>query len=463
MKQHTLTRFFLLNYLSLLVFLLAGVWAANSYSAAKVNEVLSWVSDDRIMNAYAVYETQGAEAYFAALKEIRDYAVDYFLILSPNGTLLDQYGSAYTPGHQFPESDANGLINDPDTYAFYPGETQDIVIVKLVGSEMRSRINRVMIRAWGTYSLGVVLMLFLMTRITARRVLRPVERLIHAVREVGGGRYDIQADFEARHELGQLKEALLAMSGKIQEENRLKAVSEEDRRQLVLNISHDLKTPLTNIRGYAETALSRWGAGDEALANHLQIILNNSIRADNLLRNLFELSRIENARFAPRLTLQDAGETVRVLLSRYVPQFEAAGIQYDIEIPSEPLPARIDEALIGRALSNLLDNSIRYLGGVKEPAITVTVAQPDPSQLRITVSDNGPGIAPELREQVFKPFVTGDSSRSRMVDGTGLGLAITRAIIEKHRGRIAIMASSSPGVGFEILLPAEEAPRSQES
>lgn len=453
MKPNTLTRFFLFNYLLLLAVLLAGVWITNSYSSEKVNEVLSWVSDDRIMNAFDIYEADGAQAYFDTLKTIKDYDVEYFLILSANGTVLDQCASQYVTGHQFPEKDANGLINDPDTYAFYPGETQDIVIVKLKGNEMQSRINRVMIQAWGAYSAGVVLMLYFMTRITSRRVLQPVERLIHAVREVGDGQYEIQADFEAHHELGQLKEALLAMSAKIQEENRLKALSEQDRRQLVLNISHDLKTPLTNIRGYAETALAKWGKTDEQLENHLQIILNNSVRADTLLRNLFELSRIENVRFAPALTEQDVCETVRVILSRYVPEFEAAGILYDIEIPSDPIPVMIDETLFGRAMSNLLDNSIRYLAGVPSPAIRVVMTRYERNQALIVLADNGPGIPMELREQVFKPFVTADFSRSRTVDGTGLGLAITRAIIEKHRGSVSVVDADAPGAVFRILLP----------
>lgn len=457
MKKHTLTRFFLLNYLCLLVFLLAGVWITNSYSTARVDEVLSWVEDDHIMEVYDVYTQEGARVYLETLKKDLDFSVEYFLLLSPGGEVLDGYGSPYPQGYQFPEKDSNNLINDPDTYAFYPYETDEIAIIKLTGDQMKNRINRAMIQAWGTYSLSVVLVLFVLTRITSRRVVKPLESLTEAVQRVGDGQYDIQADFEARYEVGQLKEALLAMAWKIHEENRLRAESEEDRRQLVLNISHDLKTPLTNIRGYSEAALAKYGDSDKTLVNHLNIILNNSLKADTLLRNLFELSRIENTGFVPNMAPKDLCEVIRRLLIGYVPEMEAKGIAYDFEIPSEALFANIDETLIKRALSNLLDNSIRYLPGTAQPRIQIHVREAGAGFYGITVSDNGPGIPGELWEQVFKPFVTADQSRGPSAHGTGLGLAIARAIIEKHRGTIAIADMETEGIRFEIRIPGMKA------
>ncbi len=457
MKQHTLTRVFFLNYLCMLVFLLAGVWATNSYSSEKVDEVLSWVSDDRIMNAYDTYETEGPKAYYEMLVNKLGYSVDYFIILSPEGMVLDQYPTPFPPGHQFPDKESNSLINDPDTYAFYPNETDEILIVKLTGNQMKSRINGIMLHSWGIYSISVVLLLFLLTRTTENRILRPIKSLTNAVKEVGNGRYDIKDDFEARYELGQLKDALLAMSRKIKEEDRLRTKSEDDRRQLVLNISHDLKTPLTNIRGYSETALDQFGKTDESLNNYLNIILNNSLKADTLLRNLFELSRIENAAFVPELASHDIAEVIRRILTSYVPELEAAGIDYDIDIPAHFMIVEIDEALIRRALSNLLDNSIRYLSGTDNPLLSIVVDTKSSGMVGITVSDNGPGIPPELRESVFKPFITADQSRNRSVDGTGLGLAITRAIIEKHEGTVQIIDSDAVGVRFEILLPLKNA------
>lgn len=453
MKKQTLARFVLINYLCLLIVLLSGVWITNSYTSARVGRILSWVNDDRIMNAFEIYDENGAAAYYKALREIKDYSVAYFIILSPNDIIMDEQGSPYTIGYQISEKDANNLIHDPDTYAFYPGDSQDIVIVKLVGNEMRSLINSVMIKAWGTYSAAVVFTLYLMTRSTSLRVLRPVESLIEAVSQVGDGNYEIAADFEAPHELGKLKDALLAMSEKIQEENRLRTQSEEDRRQLVLNISHDIKTPLTNIRGYSETALARWGDENDALKTHLEIILNNSVKADLLLKNLFELSRIEHIGFLPNFTETDIGEVLRQILSAYIPELEAANIEYNIDLPHCPMNCVIDEALIWRAFSNLLDNSIRYAGGVETPMLSVTLRKKEPGQIMITVSDNGPGIPDALQEQVFKPFITADVSRNRSIDGTGLGLAITRAIIEKHRGTVAINKEIRTGACFVILLP----------
>ncbi len=456
MKYHTLTRFFFFNYLCLLVLLLAGVWITNSYSSAKVDEVLSWVDDDTMMNMYEIYEREGAEAYLAALKKDTDFSVEYFVLLNPQGVVMDGSGSPYVKGHRFPATESDRLINDPDTYAFYPNETDEIAIIKLTGDQMKTWINRIMIQAWGSYSFGVILMLYLLTQATSRRVVRPIESLTDAISKVGDGQYEIHTDFEARYEVGQLKDALMSMSHKIQKEHVLREAGEEDRRQLVLNISHDLKTPLTNIRGYSETALAKYGDTDEVLKNYLTIILNNSLKADTLLRNLFELSRLENEGFLPDLSVQDIGEVVRQCLSTYVPELEAAGIAYDFDIPWETMAVDVDEALIRRALSNLLDNSIRYLSGRAEPLIQVTVCPVNTGQIALTVTDNGPGIPEALKEQIFKPFVTADASRSRSQDGTGLGLAIARAIFEKHRGSISIKESHAAGVSFEILLPLVE-------
>ncbi len=225
---------------------------------------------------------------------------------------------------------------------------------------------------------------------------------------------------------------------------------ERVRRDFVANVSHEFKTPLTAIQGFAETLLS--GAlDDKANREHfVEIIREHARRLARLTDDLLKLSRIE----AGRLELEIRPIRVQALVNGCVEtaRFNAGtrGLQIQVDLP-EDIPAVLgDGAQLGEVLQNLLDNAVQYTpsGG----QITVK-ARANGHNIVFTVSDTGIGIPESDLERIFERFYRVDAARSREAGGTGLGLAIARHIVEAHGGRIWVEGAIGQGSRFSFIVP----------
>jgi len=226
---------------------------------------------------------------------------------------------------------------------------------------------------------------------------------------------------------------------------------ENMRKEFVANVSHELKTPITAIKGFVET-LKEGAAGDpENLNKFLTIINNHADRLNTIIEDLLILSRIEQS--------EGTGEVVMVE-TRIKPVLDSAlalnqnkasekNIKIEVQAPEE-LKAKINPELIEQAISNLIDNAIKYseTGGII--SIKAELAE---NELVIVVEDHGTGIPKEHLPRIFERFYRVDKARSRNLGGTGLGLAIVKHIVQAHRGRIAVESALGKGSKFFIYLP----------
>ncbi|BDG59074.1 sensor histidine kinase [Caldinitratiruptor microaerophilus] len=232
----------------------------------------------------------------------------------------------------------------------------------------------------------------------------------------------------------------------ITEARRVEAV----RRDLIANVSHELKTPVTAIRGFAETLLQ--GALEEPgdARRFVQIIDAEARRLSDLVQELLDLARLESDPQAIRPVPTDLARLVREAAARLRPRAEEAGLELAVEAPAT-LPAPADPRRIDQALTNLVENSVQHTprGG----RITIR-AQAIPEGVHIAVIDTGTGIPPEALPRIFERFYRVERGRERTTGGTGLGLAIVKHIVEGHGGRV--WAESRPGEGTAIhfVLPA---------
>ncbi len=225
---------------------------------------------------------------------------------------------------------------------------------------------------------------------------------------------------------------------------------ERVRRDFVANVSHEFKTPLTAIQGFAETLLS--GAlDDKANRNRfVEIIRDHARRLARLTDDLLKLSRIE----AGRLELEIRPIRVSALVNGCVEtarlKAEAKGIDIHVDLPENAPPVRGDGAQLGEVLQNLLDNAVQYTpsGG----RIDVQ-ARSDGQEVVFTVADTGIGIPESDLERIFERFYRVDAARSREAGGTGLGLAIARHIVEAHGGRIWVESAVGQGSRFHFSVP----------
>jgi signal transduction histidine kinase len=219
------------------------------------------------------------------------------------------------------------------------------------------------------------------------------------------------------------------------------------RRDFVANVSHELKTPLTVIRGYAET-LAGEDVPAEVRRDFLEKVLANARRMQQLVDDLLDLSRIESGAWSPRPEPVPLGPLVQEVWGTLKPRADAARLTLTTRIADATLYA--DPQAARQILLNVLDNAVRYTpsGG----RITVTAA-PAPGGIEIEIGDTGPGIPGEHLPRIFERFYRVDPARSRELGGTGLGLAIVKHLVEAHAGRVEARSTLGAGTTIRIHLP----------
>jgi two-component system, OmpR family, sensor kinase len=254
------------------------------------------------------------------------------------------------------------------------------------------------------------------------------------------------ADTDPRTEVGQVGAALNRMLGHVSAALTARQESETRVRQFVADASHELRTPLASIRGYAE--LSRRGhepvPADVAYA--LGRVESESTRMTGLVEDLLLLARLDNGRAVAR----EPVDLTRLVVDA-VSDARAAGSDHTwvLEIPAAPVEVVGDADRLHQVVVNLLGNARAHTPAGS--SVTIGLSTEDGSVL-LRVSDDGPGIPPELLPRVFERFARGDGSRSRAAGSTGLGLAIVSAVADAHDGTVAVH-SSPAGTTFTVRLP----------
>jgi signal transduction histidine kinase len=280
---------------------------------------------------------------------------------------------------------------------------------------------------------------------------RPLEELVEASGRLAGG------DLEARVKVGGLSEtsalgsAFNEMAGELQrragERDQLETMKDE----FVLTASHELRSPLTSVQGFAELLMLERDKLDPKQADTVEIILDNTRHLVRLLNDLLDLARSD----AGRLTIKRAPTEIAPLVEDAVRtmrgQTEAAGQTLRHEVEPDLPEVDVDKDRIRQVLVNLLTNAHEY--SPEKASIEVTAARGD-AEVELAVSDDGPGMAEDQLEHIFERFTRGDAGLTQHVGGTGLGLAISKSLVELHGGTLE--AESTPGQGstFRVRLPA---------
>jgi len=228
---------------------------------------------------------------------------------------------------------------------------------------------------------------------------------------------------------------------------------ENIRRDFVANVSHELKTPITTIKGFLETLKDGAAKDPESAERFLDIIIRHANRLNSIIEDLLSLSRIE--RYAERgeiaLETHAIEEVFDAVKRTCLKKARHKEIQLEFDA-GDQIYARMNPTLLEQAVENLVDNAIKY----SETGKMVRVrAVKGPNDIMITVEDQGSGIAREHLTRIFERFYRVDKARSRKVGGTGLGLAIVKHIATAHNGRVTVESSPGDGSTFSIHLPIE--------
>ena len=306
----------------------------------------------------------------------------------------------------------------------------------------------------GAAATGVILLLSLaFTRYQIKQMMRPVNALTQAAHRVEAGDYSTPVDYEAKDEFSTVCTAFDHMQEHLLQEREKNAMYEQARTDLVAGISHDLRTPLTSVKGYLKGMRDGVANTPEKQALYLDTAYRKACEMERLLQRLFYFSNLETGTLPMFPTHADLGLFVRHFVEETGPELEAMGGQMLLRGVPAPHPVQLDTEQMYRVLNNLKENAVHY-SGADPLVLTLTVwRQRDRECLRF--ADNGNGVPPEQLPHLFEQFWRGDQARSsRGGEGSGLGLYIVKHIVEAHGGTIE--ARNDQGLTIDITLPSEE-------
>jgi signal transduction histidine kinase len=256
---------------------------------------------------------------------------------------------------------------------------------------------------------------------------------------------------ETGDEIQRLETTFRRMAGRIEEQVASLRQVDFQRRELIANVSHDLRTPLATLQGYVETLLIRENViSSEERRQYLEIAIAHCKHLGNLVAGLFDLARLE----APDMSVHPEPFSIGELVQDVIQKFQLAAREKGVGITTNAgaeIPfVFADIGLIGRVLENLLENAIRYTPSGGTVRVLLQTRTPD---VVVTVSDTGCGIPPEALPRIFERFYQVDRSRRDKGDHAGLGLAIVKKILELHGSAIDVESALNTGTSFTFPLP----------
>ncbi len=310
------------------------------------------------------------------------------------------------------------------------------------GQQFLGEVNQALLLA-GLIAVSLALILGL---VLARGLTRPLAKLTDATRSMAAGDLDQRVRVGGGDELGELAGSFNQMAAAL-------AANERQRQQLFADIAHELRTPLSVLRGQLEAMLDGvlpLSPENLSLANEETILLGR------LVDELRALSLAESGQLPLDKRPLDLGQVANNMQAAFDPLAEAEGIRLELALEADLPRVLADEARLQQVLGNLLSNALRHVsqGDASPLLVRLAVTAPGPAGVvRVSVSDNGPGLSLEAQQHVFDRFWRADAGRSRERGGSGLGLAISRGIVIAHGGQIWVESIPGQGATFIFELP----------
>ncbi len=287
---------------------------------------------------------------------------------------------------------------------------------------------------WGALILAILI---------SRNISAPIKKMNRAAKRLASGNYDADFRAEGYREVAELSESLTHASEQLARNDTLQ-------KELIANISHDLRTPLTMIIGYSEVMRDLPG---ENTPENVQVIIDETQRLSELVNDLLDLSKLQAGTREPVMEVFNLTDLVEATMLRYEKLTERDG--YRVEYTSDAsVEIRADRTMLLQVIYNLINNAINYTGEDKLVRVTQTLSA-DRSSVRISVMDSGAGIPPEQIPLIWDRYYKIDKVHRRAMIGTGLGLSIVKQILEAHHTVYGVESKLGEGSTFWFEMPVE--------
>ncbi|MBB6450905.1 signal transduction histidine kinase [Geomicrobium halophilum] len=283
-----------------------------------------------------------------------------------------------------------------------------------------------------------VILSFLFVALTARRIVKPIVSLTEATKKIASGSFNIALNVRRKDEIGQLAKHFTSMSKDLRQ---LEAM----RQEFVSNVSHEIQSPLTTIKGITQS-LQQPGLDEEQKKKYLQMIEKESGRLSSLSKQLLTLASLDNEDKIAKEQSVDVREQIKEIIQSLAYQWQEKELY--IEMEGNPEPITGDENLLYQVWINVITNAIKFSesGG----QIRIHMEEKKEDLVTVSIEDSGIGMQPSEVEKVFTRFYQADEARTPGKESTGLGLAIVRKIVDLHGGTIDV--ESTPGIGTKMVI-----------
>ena len=284
-----------------------------------------------------------------------------------------------------------------------------------------------------------------------KRILVPLDKMRIATKKIADGNFDYELDEKDFVEIPFLYNDFEKMRIKLKENEEEKILSENAARELVSNISHDLKTPLTAIRGYVEGILDGVASSPQKVRDYLTTIYNKTNYMTKLIDELLYYSRVSGNEFSYNFEKTNVKEFFDDYVKDLYLELDTIKINfsYSANVDADTI-IDIDREQIKRALNNIVANAVKYMDK-EDPEIHFRVKE-TMDAINIRISDNGRGIDEKDLPHIFERFYRSDASRNTKLGGSGIGLSIVKKVIENHEGSVVAMSKSGVGTDIDIVL-----------
>lgn len=350
-------------------------------------------------------------------------------------------GEIYHGINQFPHKTfvtgffANELKNSVGVPFTYQQRNYALFIrpdIKLMFNEMH------LLFAW--LLLTSILLSIIFVSISSKYLVKPIVKLNQATKILSEGNFTIHLDINRKDEIGDLAASFMNMSRKLAKVDQL-------RKELISNVSHDIQSPITNIKGYLNL-LDDEGISNEKKQNHIKVIHSELNRLSNLSKQLLLLSSIESKKDLMDIKEFNVAEQIISVIQQYRWRINERELMLSYSLPETKMSG--DPFLLYSVWENLLTNAIKY--NVENGIIDITLTNTSDS-IKVQFKDSGIGLAVEQIERIYDRFYRADPSRSKAVEGTGLGLSIVQSIVQMHQGKIVVESGKDSGTTFTVILP----------
>ncbi len=297
---------------------------------------------------------------------------------------------------------------------------------------------------------SALLEILLISLYLKRKIKNPLDRIMAGMEDLKSGNTGARIDIKTEAEFEKIVDTFNLMAQQLEDEKAQKELLIRKKNQMLLELSHDIRTPVATIKSYAN-ALEAGLVPEERIESVYRTIDRKADRVEKLSGDMFMMLKMDNPDYELRMETVNLCELLRQLCVEYYDEITEAGFDFVIDIPDREIPVSADVGLLSRVISNLLSNALRYNKSGKVIAVSMSG---ESGKAVLSVSDDGEEVDRAFAGQMFHAFSRGDFSR-KTDGGTGLGLAISRIIMEKHGGSIGYCRRDGKNV-FAAMLPAEK-------